>query len=151
MDDSDHEFQLAAWTRVEIAPNNVIMVPLAFEVSNIGEGYSAKPLMREEFTTSILERRAGKDLSRFPIWILSTGYPRRYTEWIAKVGNPEFSKLVGAQVPFGSFDAVVDYVRFLIRMVSDLYRVARQPGIVGEPVETLVLLPEGSNTFSVRY
>ena len=62
----------------------------------------------------------------------------------------EFTKLVGAQVPMGNVDGVLDYVRFFLRMVADLQRISGQPPLVAPPIETAVSLADPVSGFSLR-
>ena len=150
--DPSHIFQLAAWVYARNEDGEKLLAPRLAEVSRGDDGYRWVSLLPDDFVHDLLEWRKNGDRDKgYPIRFASTGLPPTYATWISKVGAPEFSKLVQAQIPYPHVEAVAEYVRFSIRALAELYRIARQPAYVGEPIETLILYPESKNMFSIRY
>lgn len=146
-----HTFQVAAWAQVNYKDNELVLAPRLAEVTRTGDAYAWGSKLSDEFLIDVVEWRKGSRNKGYPITFVSSGLPPNYATWIAKVGTPGFSQLLGIRVPEPQIMAVAEYVRFLVRTVAELYRISRQPAYVGEPVETLVLLPESKNMFAMRY
>ena len=144
-------FHCAAWAVAEDANGSCHVVPRAAEVSNEFGNFVWRSMLPEEFTQDVITWRDGKRDDDYPVRFISSGLPRGFADWIAQVGTPGFSELIGARLPDPEITSIAEYVRFLIRMVAELHRVARRSAYVGEPVETLLLFPGGKNMFSTRY
>lgn len=146
----DHAFQLAGWVRATDDRGAAWLIPRAFEVSKSGGQYRWASLLPDSFVKDIVGFREGKR-DPYPIRILSTGLPKAYATWIATEGFKLHTQLLGSQVPFPHVTALAEYVRFLIRSIAELHKIARRPAIVAEPIETLLLLPDAINMLSQRY
>ena len=150
-EDGSHTFQVAAWENIQDAEGNLTLVPRAAEIKIVEDIYVWKSVLDNDIVRDILEWRQGNRDKGYPIALKSSGIPENYSDWITEIGTPGFSKLTGFRIPDPQITAVVEYVRFLIRIVSDLHRISRQPAYVGEPIETLILFPDSKNMFSQKY
>jgi hypothetical protein len=148
--DQSHIVLIAAWVTM---PDTGREVPVVMKVSrDAGEGpYTYKPLLDQGFVSSIDKWRTGDKDSGYPVLYTSAGIPSDYHSWIAETGSLAHSKQAGGQVPQPNIASVAEYVRFLIRSVAELHKIARRPAYVGVPVETLLLLPDPTRKIAVRY
>ena len=144
-------FHCASWAFAEDAAGVRHAVPRMAEVSNETGDFVWRSMLPEEFIRDSLAWRRGERGEGYPIRFISSGLPQGFSNWITQTGTPGFSALVGGSVPNPEVTSVAEYVRFLIRMVAELHRVARMNAYVGEPVETMLLFPDGKNMFSTRY
>lgn len=148
--------QIAGWEVV--APSNEGIEPRFFEVSNgdpltgkVGPYFSVRDVLGAEFLADIRKYRAG-DTSVYPMRFGSVGVPKGFsTDWIAQVFIPAQTKMLGVQVPQPHITSVAEYVRFLIGMVADSQRIARQHATVNRPIETMILFPDFKQIISTRY
>lgn len=144
-------FHCASWVLADDAEGVRHAAPRMAEVSNETGDFVWRSMLPDEFVQEVLSWRQGDQDKGYPIRFISSGLPPGFSDWIVQVGTPGFSRLVGRSVPNPQVTAVAEYVRFLIRMVAELHRVARMSAYVGEPVETLLLFPNAKNMFSTRY
>ncbi len=143
--------QCATWVITQDTDGAPRAVPHLVEVSNESGEFLWRSVLDAEVVQDMVSWREGDRKKGYPISFRSTGIPEGFHQWIAEFGGPAFTELVGKNVPDPQISAVAEYVRFLIRTVAELHRVARMTAYVGEPVETLLLFPEGMNMFSTRY
>lgn len=144
-------FHVAAWADLRDG-TRFVRLPRLFEVSRPPEGgaYRSTSPMTAEMERDILIWRDGQR-EPYPVQIMTGGLLQGYAGWISTIGVKQHSELIRARVPDPQITSLVEYVRFLIRSIAELYRIARQPAFVGEPVETLILFPEPQNMISMRY
>jgi hypothetical protein len=150
-EDATHTLQLGAWVLANHPDSRIETAPRLAEITRVDDQYRWRSLLPDEFTLDIVEWRRGNQAKGYPVQFASSGLPSNYATWIATVGTPGYSQLLGARIPDPQITSVAEYVRFLIRNVAELYRIARQPAYVGEPVETLILFPDSKTMFSTRY
>jgi hypothetical protein len=150
-------FQVVGWELVgSSGPQDV--EPRFFEVSNLDRAtsrpsrqFSVVDILPADFIADVRKYRGG-DTAIYPMRFGSAGSPMEFsTEWIANTFVPAQTKMVGVQIPQPNITSVAEYVRFLIGMVADSLRIARQPATVNRPVETLLLFPDLRSAFSTRY
>lgn len=142
---------IAGWEIV--ARTNEGIEPRFFEVANSASQryFSVEDILGKEVLADIRKYRAG-DRSVYPMRFGSAGVPESFsTEWIANFFLPVQTRMLGVQVPQPDITSVSEYVRFLIGMVADLQRVARQHATVNRPIETFILFPDLKSIISTRY
>lgn len=143
-------FQSVAWVLDKDENGSIIKIPRFFQISNVEGDYQIYDKTDDIFIKEMLDWKSGRT-DRYPIRILTAEFPNNYATWISREGSKIHSNFINSSVPYPNITAVAEYVRFLIKSIAELYRIARQPGIVGEPVETLILFPDSKNMFSTRY
>ncbi|HLD60868.1 MAG TPA: hypothetical protein VJA27_01915 [Patescibacteria group bacterium] len=143
-------FNMAGWVQVQDTNGTVKLVPRIFETSNLDKQYKWTSLIPDDFVNDVIKWREGEK-TKYPIRICTAGLPKGYASWISLHGTKQHSEFIKSQVPFPDITAVAEYARFLIKSIADLYQIARQPKVVDEPIETLVLFPESKNMISMRY
>lgn len=143
-------FQLVSWVEALDENKNKKIIPRAVEISNLEGQYKLIDMLPKDFVVDIIKRREGK-LEKYPIRLLTIGVPYGYANWISTTGIQEHTNFVDSQVPYGEITSIAEYVRFLIRSIAELHRIARKPQIVGEPIETVILFPDFKNMISLRY
>jgi hypothetical protein len=77
----------------------------------------------------------------YPVRFYSAGIPGDYAQWALRM-LPEYSKLVGAQVPLAEPGHIALLARFLIRQISDLLAISGSANVVSDPILTRALLPQ---------
>ena len=141
---------LSCLIRFQDTNGTVKLVPRIFETSNLDKQYKWTSLIPDDFVNDVIKWREGEK-TKYPIRICTAGLPKGYASWISLHGTKQHSEFIKSQVPFPDITAVAEYARFLIKSIADLYQIARQPKVVDEPIETLVLFPESKNMISMRY
>lgn len=145
----NHIFHLGAWVQATEREGNAHLVPRVFSIGK-EDRYGWTSMLPDEFTADIIAWR-GTRREPYPMRIVSSGIPPYFANWIATTGAQQHRELIGSPVPYPEVTAVAEYVRFLIESVAELSRIARRPGVVEKPVETLVLFPESINMMSTRW
>ena len=147
---------IAGWEVV--AQSNEGIEPRFFEVTNgdprtgkIRPYFSVRDILGAEVLADIRKYRAGEK-TVYPMRFGSAGVPASFsTDWIAQTFVPAQTKMLGVQIPQPNITSVTEYVRFLIGMVADSQRIARQHATVNRPIETLILFPDFKQAISTRY
>ena len=125
-------------------------IPVAGKVSNETGVFAWSPLLSRDLIDAVYRYRIGEDHSRFPTSFLTDGL-LQLDSVALRSWTDGFSQLVGAQVPAGNVDGVLDYVRFFLGMVAELLRISGQPPLIARPIETAVSLADSVSGFSVRF
>lgn len=150
-------FHVAGWETVgSSGPQDV--EPRFFEVSNLDRAtvrstrqFSVVDILPADLIGEVRQYRGGNKVI-YPMRFGSAGFPLEFsTDWITNTFLPAQTKMVGVQVPQPHIASVAEYVRFLIGMVADSLRIARQPATVNRPIETMLLFPDLKSAFSTRY
>lgn len=149
--DDSPVLHLAGWVLVQQDDGGTVSVPRVYSIRRQQDGsYHWSSVIPDTMIPELLAWRRDHTLP-YPIRFACDGIPSQFADWIASVGTEEFSKLIGGPVPYPDISAVTEYVRFLIRAVAELHRIARRPAFVAEPIEVLTLFPESKNMMATRY
>lgn len=97
--DDSHTFQVAAWVQAHDETKTLHLVPRAAEVLKSNAGYCWKSMLPDDFVHDVVQWRKGDKSKGYPIRFISSGLPSNYATWIATVGTPGFSNLLGVRVP----------------------------------------------------
>lgn len=147
-EETHHTLHIGAWVKDPQEEGRVI--PYLVEVSRKDGKYSWKPLVDKDFADRVDGYRKDKK-QPYPVKIQSAGFRRADFENWARKSREDLLQVIGANLPYPEITAIVEYVRFLIETVANLYRIARRPGIVAKPVTTFILPPEGLSRLTITW
>jgi len=137
-----HTLQLGAWCTFSDSDStsHSYKAPVLL-VINKDEG-SAKFSVSSPIDKELLKELAewkDNDAKGFPYTLVVKGQPHDYRMWLENYGFPAYERLLGEQLVTSRVDSQELLVRFLIRNVSDLYKMSGRVPVVSEPIQTLVL------------
>lgn len=146
--DRSHAVVIVAWE----GPRDQIPHPEVWEVSRGQDQgrYSATQRLGYKEAVMVVEAIKAGPTSGFPIFFFSAGMASNLMRWLVSDGRHTLSQLSGLQIPAPRVETVEEFVRFSLRLASDLNVLAARPPYVSEPIATTVLFPDKINIVSRR-